>query len=458
MSTVEKKDTSKQLGEENITKLLIRFSVPAIVGMLVNAFYNVVDRIFVGNSVGALGIAAIAVAFPVMLIIMAFSMLIGVGASTLVSIRLGQQRKDDAELILGNAVVMSAIISLLISITSLLNIEPMLRLCGASETVLPYAKDFVSIILIGAIFNVFSMGMNNFIRAEGNPKIAMYTMLIGAFLNIVLNPTFIFGFHLGIKGSAMATVVSNIISATWVIWHFVGGRSTLKLRLANFRMRKDITLEILAIGAAPFAMQLAASLVNVIFNTSLNTYGGDIAVSGMGIVSSFFTLFLMPLFGLNQGLQPIIGYNYGARKFHRVKNALKKGIFAAVSIASLGFIITRLFPVPIVSLFSKNDAALIAFGVRAMKINLVFMPIIGFQVVASNYFQAVGKPLQAALLGLSRQVLILIPAILILPKFFGIDGVLGAGPVSDLLSAVITGVILLFDLRRLKEQPETLSV
>jgi putative MATE family efflux protein len=255
-----------------------------------------------------------------MLIIMAFSMLIGVGASTLVSIRLGQQRKEEAELILGNAAVLSTIVSLLISISSLLNIEPLLRICGASETVLPYAKDFVSIILIGAIFNVVSMGMNNFIRAEGNPKIAMYTMLIGAFLNIILNPTFIFVFHLGIKGSALATVVSNIVSATWVLWHFVGGRSTLKLRAANFRVRKEITLSILSIGAAPFAMQLAASLVNVILNTSLNTYGGDIAVSGMGIVSSFLTLFLMPLFGINQGLQPIIGYNYGARKFHRVKS------------------------------------------------------------------------------------------------------------------------------------------
>ena len=195
MSAVEKIDTSKQLGEEDITKLLIKFSVPAIVGMLVNAFYNVIDRIFVGNSVGALGIAAITVTFPVMLIIIAFSMLIGVGASTLVSIRLGQQRKEEAELILGNAAVLSTIVSLLISITSLLNIEPLLRICGASETVLPYAKDFASIILIGAIFNVVSMGMNNFIRAEGNPKIAMYTMLIGAFLNIILNPTFIFLFH-----------------------------------------------------------------------------------------------------------------------------------------------------------------------------------------------------------------------------------------------------------------------
>ena len=454
MSTINTSDTSKQLGEENITKLLLKFSIPAIVGMLVNAFYNVVDRIFVGNSVGSLGIAAITVTFPVMLIIMAFSMLIGVGASTLVSIRLGQQKKEEAELIMGNAVVLSTIISLVISISSLIFIEPLLRLCGASITVLPYAKDFASIILIGALFNMVSMGMNNFIRAEGNPRIAMYTMLIGGILNCILNPTFIFVFHMGIKGSALATVVSNIVSATWVILHFVGGRSTLKLRVANFKVRWDITKSILAIGLAPFAMQLAASLVNVILNTSLENFGGDIAVSGMGIVSSIMTLFLMPLFGLNQGLQPIIGYNYGARKYDRVKIALKKGIIVAVSIATFGFIITRLIPGPMVSLFSKNDTALTVFGVKAMTINLFFLPIIGFQVVASNYFQATGKPIKAAFLGLSRQVLILIPALLILPKYFGIDGVLGAGPVADLMSAILTGTLLYLDLLKLDERPE----
>lgn len=454
----EKIDTSKQLGEENITKLLFKFSVPAIVGMLVNAFYNVVDRVFVGNSVGALGIAAITVAFPVMLILMAFSMLIGVGASTLVSIRLGQQKKDEAELIIGNAIVLSVFFALVISITSLIFIEPLLRICGSSETVLPYARDFVSIILMGAIFNVVSMGMNNFIRAEGNPKIAMYTMLIGALLNCVLNPTFIFVFHLGIKGSALATVVSNIVSATWVVWHFIGGRSTLKLRTVNFKVRKDITFDIMSIGAAPFAMQLAASLVNVILNTSLTTYGGDIAVSGMGIVSSIATLFLMPLFGINQGLQPIIGYNYGARKFHRVKNALKKGIIAGVSIATFGFVVTRLLPIPIVSMFSNNDPALTVFGVRAMKINLIFLPVIGFQVVASNYFQATGKPVKAAVLSLSRQVLILIPALIILPRFFGIDGVLASAPTADILSALATGTVLALDLRSLDKQPETLPL
>jgi putative MATE family efflux protein len=447
-------DTSRQLGEDNITKLLIRFSVPAIVGMIVNALYNVVDRIFVGNSVGALGIAAITVTFPVMLIIMAFSMLIGIGGSTLVSIRLGQGKRDAAERIIGNATAMLIVLSIVLTTTILIFIEPLLKICGASNAVLPYAKDFASIIVLGAFFNIVSMGMNNFIRAEGNPKIAMYTMLIGAILNIILNPIFIFGFHMGIKGSATATVVSNIVSSTWVVWHFVGGRSTLKLRLGNFHVKKDIAAEIMAIGLAPFAMQLAASLVNIILNTSLERYGGDIAVSGMGVVMSITTLFLMPLFGLNQGQQPIIGYNYGARKYNRVKEALKKSIMAGVSIATLGFIVTQVFAVPIVSLFSKNDTALIAFGARAMRLNLIFLPLIGFQVVGANYFQAVGKPFKAAFLGLSRQVLILIPALLILPKFFGVDGVVGAAPVSDMVSAIMTGTFLYFDLRGLRQEPD----
>ncbi len=446
------KDTSKQLGEERITKLLIKFSIPGIIGMLVNAFYNVVDRIFVGNGVGSLGIAAITVAFPVMLLLMAFSMLIGVGASTLVSIRLGQQKKEEAEQIIGNALVLSVSIAIVISAASLIFLEPLLRLCGASDAVLPYARDFTTIILLGSVFQIVSMGMNNFIRAEGNPKIAMYTMLIGALLNCVLNPIFIFGLGLGIRGSALATVVSTLVSASWVMWHFIGGRSTLKIRVENFRIRLDIATSIISIGLAPFAMQLAASLVNVILNTGLKIYGGDIAISGMGIVSSIMTLFLMPLFGINQGLQPIIGYNFGARKYNRVKQALKEGIFAGVAIASLGFIVTRVFPVQLVSLFTENDTALIAFGVKAMKINLVLLPIIGFQVVGANYFQAVGKPIQAAFLGLSRQVLVLIPTLLILPRFLGITGVLAAGPVSDLIAAIFTVIWLLREMRILSQE------
>jgi len=450
-------DRSKQLGEEKISKLLLKFSIPAIVGMLVNALYNVVDRIFIGNGVGSLGIAGLTVGFPFMLVSMAFSMLIGLGANSLISIRLGEQKKQESELILGNAMVLLIVVALIISAIGLIFLEPLLRIFGASEAVLPYAKDYMSIILWGNVAQSVGFGMNNFIRAEGSPRIAMFTMLIGAILNTILDPIFIFIFGWGVKGAAIATVMSHIASASWVLYHFLGGNSNLRVRKENLKLNMQIIRRIIALGMAPFLMQLAASLLNAIINKSLTFYGGDIAVSGMGVVSSISTLILMPIFGINQGVQPIIGYNYGACKFDRVKTALKLGIAAASTITVLGFIMTRLFPVGLVSLFGKKDPALIAFGARALKIFLIFLPIIGFQIVSSNYFQAVGKPRHSAFLSLSRQVLILIPALLILPKFFGLTGMLMAGPAADLISSIITGIFLYIELRHLDERHEAVQ-
>ncbi|HYF83841.1 MAG TPA: MATE family efflux transporter [Clostridia bacterium] len=442
-------DRSRQLGEEKVSKLLVKFSIPAIVGMLVNALYNVVDRIFIGNSVGSLGIAGITIGFPIMLAIMAFAMLIGIGANSLISIRLGEGKKEEAELILGNAMVLLIVAAVIISAIGLIFLEPLLRSFGASEAVLPYAKDYLGIILWGTVAQTIGFGMNNFIRAEGNPKIAMFTMLIGAILNTILAPIFIFVFGWGIKGAAIATVLSQTVSAVWVLYHFLGGKSILKVHLKNLKLHLPMVVKIITLGAAPFLMQMAASLLNVIMNKSLTVYGGDIAVSGMGVVMSITMLILMPIFGINQGAQPIIGYNYGALKFDRVKKALKLAIFAATSIAFIGFIATRIFPYQLVAMFNREDAELIKFGARAIKIFLIFLPIIGFQIVSSNYFQAVGKPKHASFLGLSRQVLILIPALLILPRFYGLDGVLMAGPVADLTSSIITGIFLIMEMRHL---------
>lgn len=451
-------DRSKQLGEEKVARLLLKFSIPAIIGMLVNALYNVVDRIFIGNGVGPLGIAGITIGFPIMLVIMAFAMLIGIGANSLISIRLGEQKKEEAELILGNAMVLLISIALTISITGLLFLEPLLRIFGASEAVLPYSKDYLSIILCGTVAQTVGFGMNNFIRAEGNPKIAMLTMLIGAVLNTILDPIFIFLFGLGIRGAAIATVLSQVVSAVWVLYHFLSGRSTLKVHAKNIKLNFPVVRNIITLGAAPFLMQLAASLLNTIMNKSLSIYGGDIAVSGMGIVMSIMTLILMPIFGINQGAQPIIGYNYGARKFDRVKEALKLAIAAATIIASVGFVVTRLFPVQLVALFNDENAELLEFGPRAITIFLTFLPIIGFQIVSANYFQAVGKPKHSAFLSLSRQVLVLIPALLILPKFFGLDGLLMAGPTADLTSSIITGTFLFMELRHLDAKHEEVQV
>ncbi|OGO77753.1 MAG: MATE family efflux transporter [Clostridiales bacterium GWB2_37_7] len=451
-------DKSKQLGEDKILKLIIRFSIPAIIGMLVNAIYNIVDRIFIGNGVSTAALAGVAIGFPIMLVLMAFAMLIGIGANSLVAIRLGEQKKDEAELIMGNALVLLVSITAFIAFFGLIFLDPLLSIFGASAAVLPYAKEYLRIILWGAVFQSIGMGMNNFIRSEGNPKIAMYTMLIGAVLNTLLDPLFIFVFKMGIAGAAYATILSQAISAGWVLYHFMYGKSVLKLHISNFKLKLKIVGKIVSLGTPPFLIQFAASILNAIMNRSLAIYGGDVAVSAMSAVMSITMLFLMPIFGISQGVQPIIGYNYGAQKYDRVKEALKLGIIAATIVVSFGFIVTRLFSVQLISIFNAKDAELIAFGSHTLKVFLIFMPIIGFQILASNYFLAVGKPAQAGLLSLSRQVLILIPAMLILPKFFGVEGVLYAGPLSDLLSSVITGLFLYLELKHLDQKHESMQL
>lgn len=450
-------DRSKLLEKEKVHKLLIKFSVPAIVGMLVNALYNVVDRIFVGNGIGSLGIAGITIVFPMMLFIMACGMLIGLGANSLVSIRLGQQKKEEAERIVGHAFTLLILVSLVITATGLIFLDPILKMLGASPAVMPFAKDYSRIILIGTVFQSIGFGMNNFIRAEGRPKTAMITMLIGALINTVLDPLFIFVFQWGITGAALATIIAQMLSAVWVLRFFFSSESMLKIKPENLRLQPEIVGQIAAMGSAPFAMQMAASVLNIIMNVSLTTYGGDTAVSGMGVVNSVAVLFLMPIFGINQGLQPIIGYNYGARRFDRVKEALKLGIIYATAIVSFGFAVTRLFPREIIMLFNSRDVELVSFGSKAVSIFLIFLPIIGFQIVSANYFQAVGKPKHAAFLSLSRQVLVLIPALLILPLFWGITGVLAAGPVSDLISSLITGAFIFRELKSLSVMHDTAS-
>ncbi len=450
-------DNSKQLGELKVINLLMKFSIPAIIGMLVNALYNVVDRIFIGNGVGSLGIAGTTVAFPVMLVMMAFSMLIGIGANSLVSIRLGENKKEEAEVIFGNSVSLLIISSLVLTVVGLAVLDPLLKLMGASNQILPYARDYLQIILIGGVFQSLGMGMNNFIRSEGNPRIAMYTMLIGAVINTVLDPVFIFVFDMGMKGAAIATIFAQFVSAVWVVLYFLRGKSLLKLHLKNMILKPGVIAGILALGIAPFAMQLAASVQNFILNASLANYGGDIAISGMGIVNSIVTLMIMPIFGINQGVQPIIGFNYGARKFDRVKEAYKLAVIFATVIVIIGWILTRVCPEQLVYLFNKTDKELINFSTMALRRFMMFLPFIGFQIVSSNYFQAVGKPTHSALLGLSRQVLILIPALLILPGFFGLVGVISAGPLADVVSTVITGIFIFVEMRKLKASTAALT-
>lgn len=450
----KQKERSKLLGEESIGKLLIKFSVPAIIGMVVNALYNIVDRIFIGNGVDGRAIGGIYVGMPISLILMAFAMLIGIGGNTLVSIRLGQNRKEDADRIAGNAVILLGIISSVIAILGLIFLEPLLRSFGASESNLGYAMDYLRIILIGAPFQAIGFGMNNFIRGEGSPKIAMMTMLIGAILNTILDPIFIFVFNMGVQGAALATIIAQAVSAIWVMRYFLGGKSVLTIKKEYLKLKWSIFIEIISIGFSPFAMQLAASMVTVILNTNLQKYGGDLATSSMGIISSVAMLILMPIFGINQGAQPIIGFNYGAKKYDRVKKTLKYAIIGATTITISGFILTQAFPVKIVELFISdvNDLEeILGIAVPGLKTYMFMLPIIGFQVVSAAFFQATGKPKHSAFLSLSRQVLVLIPALILLPKFFGLRGVWLAGPIADFISSVITGVFLLSFLRKFNE-------
>ncbi|MBF7096364.1 MATE family efflux transporter [Alkalibacter mobilis] len=444
-------DNATQLGEVKISKLLVKFSVPAIVGMVVNAIYNIVDRIYIGNGVGSLGIGGTTVAFPVMLITMAFSMLIGFGANSLISIRLGQNKRDEAEELLGNALTLFIVSALSLTVVGVVFLEPMLKLFGATEAILPYAKDYMFVILLGNIFMTVSFGMNNFIRAEGNPQIAMKTMLIGAGSNIVLDPVFIFVFGWGMTGAAVATVLSQAISMAWVLRYFLGGKSLLKVHAKNFRLKSQNVKMIAALGFAPFAMQLATSFQNMIMNQSLIKYGGDIAISAMGVTMSVMTLIFMPMIGINQGAQPIIGFNYGAQKYDRVKEALKLAISAAVAIGVIGLLVTRLFPDQLVSVFNSKDAELLKIGKLQMKIALSLLPIVGFQIVGANYFQAVGKPRHASFLSLSRQFFFLIPLLLILPRFFDLPGVYLSLPVSDVLSGTVTAIFLFYEIKHLDD-------
>jgi putative MATE family efflux protein len=451
-------DRSYRLEHASIPRLLLSFSLPAIVGMMAQALYSVVDRIFVGRALGADALAGITVSFPFMLILLAFSMLIGLGGGALISIRLGEKKQPAAEQVLGNVLLLLVGVALAVSLLGLLWLDPLLRLFGASQAALPYAHDYSQIIVFGAIFQIVSFGLNAAIRAEGNPKIAMFTMLIGVLLNVILAPILIFVFGLGTRGAGIATVVSQAASTAWVLAYFFGGKSLLKLHAKNLRPQWPICVAIVAIGSPQWAMQMVASVQNSILNNQLNTYGGqlsahggDLAVAAMGILYSVAMIVAMPIFGINQGAQPIMGYNFGAQRFDRVKHTLLIAILAASAIAVFGFALAMLFPREIICLFHRrgDNGELVALGTHAIRLSLLMLPLVGFQTISACYFQAVGKPKHAIFLMLSRQLFLLIPAVLILPRFFGLNGVWAAIPTADLGSSMLTGIWLRSELRHL---------
>lgn len=446
-------DKTKIMGTEKIGKLLFKFSLPAITGMLVNALYNIVDRIYIGHisNVGPYALSGLAITFPISTIIMAFGMLIGLGATAVISIKLGENNKESAEKILGNAVMLNAIISVVVSIVGLLLIDKLLLLFGASENSLFYAKNYITIILFGVIFQNLGFGTNNIIRAEGNPKMAMLTMIFGAIINIILDPIFIFTFNMGIQGAAIATVIAQAFNTFWVLHYFCSKKSgsILKLKRKYLKVSLEVTKEIFSIGMSPFAMQVAASLVILLYNRGLKTYGGDLAIAAFGIINSISMLIFMPIFGINQGSQPIIGFNYGAKAYHRVKETLKLAIFAATTICLIGYIAIQIFPEFLMKAFVGNNIDLIKLGAHGIRIDLIFLPIIGLQIVGTNYFQAIREAKTSMLLSILRQVLILIPFILLFPKIKGLDGLWASQPAADIIASVLTAVFLIKSIKGL---------
>jgi putative MATE family efflux protein len=437
------------LEKHKIGKLIADYSVPAIIGMLVMASYNIVDRIFVGRGVGTTAISAIAITFPINIVIMGFAQFVGMGSTALVSIKLGEKKKEEAERIIENAFLMALCISVSLSVIISLTMDPLVTLLGGTGEAHRFATQFLSIIVLGLPLQFVSFALNGVIRAQGSPRIALVTILIGGILNIILNPICIMVLHLGIRGSAIATVISQFVGAVWVMAYYLGRWSYLRLKRLSFD--REVISRIAMIGVSPLIMQVAGSLIIFVFNKTLYTYGGNLAIAVMGIGMSLMMVVMMPIYGLNQGIQPIIGFNYGAKHFDRVMETLRKGIIIATTVCIAGFLGVILYSADIVGLFNVEDRQFIALGGRALKIAVLMLPLNGFQVVSWAYFQAVGKPKQAMILTLTKQILFVIPLVVILPKFFALDGVWIAMPVADFLAACLAAVLLFMEVRRIRE-------
>jgi putative MATE family efflux protein len=436
-------DNVQELKSANIGRLMFKYFVPSFVGVFANALYNIVDRIFIGQGVSAEALSGISVIFPVMLIMMGFGMLIGIGSGVYVSISMGQKDMEKAEQTLGTGFALMILVSVIIMIVTYLLKEPILRSFGTTEETFVYANDYLNIILAGTPFMVIGFSLNNVIRSEGNARIAMYSMIISAGTNIVLDPIFIFWLDMGVKGAAFATVISMFVLMVWVLVHFRSNRSIIKLRNRNIKVNWPILVEIVGIGMAPFSMQIANSVVQGLINKKLIDFGGDLAVGAMGIINSVVSLVIMAIVAVNMASQPIIGFNYGARSVARVKEALRISLIAATIIASGSFIILEAVPGMIVLMFNTESRELYEISIHGLRLVILALPFVGFQVVASHFFQAIGKAKVAIFATLFRQVIMLIPLLFILPEMWGIAGIWLAYPLSDFMSAVVVFYLLL---------------
>lgn len=440
-----------RLEHEKIGRLLLHYALPAVVGTMVNALYNIVDRVFIGQGVGPLAISGLTLTFPILLFLMAFGMLVGAGAATRISIFLGRKANDKASRVLGNALMLTFIFTAITVIPSMIFMKDLLIWFGGSEQTIPYAEAYLVIVIPGTILTSLSFSFNAIMRASGYPKKAMYTMLIGAISNVILDPIFIFWFDMGIQGAAIATVISMAISAAFVMSHFLRKDSIIHFQKKYFQLEWSIIWSILTIGMSPFAMQLAGSMVSVIMNNSLKKYGGDLAIGANGIITSVGMLLVMLIIGIAQGMQPIVGFNYGAGHYKRVQETLRLVIITSTCITGAGFLCSQLFPEFIVKGFT-NDPELIAISANGLRITLFAFLLVGSQLSISQFFQSIGVAWKAMFLSLSRQCLFLIPTLLLFPPFYGLDGVWLASPFADIIAAVTAWLFLWHHVKNMKSK------
>ncbi len=449
-------DRKYELGNEKIANLIFKYSTPSIIAMIVNSMYNLVDTIFVGKGAGTLALAGLAVSFPVQMIILALAQTVGIGAASIISRSLGAGEGEKANRIAGASFMFVAILGVCWSVLGLFFVEPLLKIFGANANIMPYAKAYMSVILLGNTFFGLSVSSNNLIRSEGNAKVAMNTMLIGAITNIILDPIFIFSFKMGIRGAAIATIIAQMMSFSYIMYYFLSGSSMLKIKQEYIRINLPLFFEIFKIGSASLARMVAGSVLAIVLNHSLIHYGSEMYIAILGIINRLMMFMFMPIFGLVQGLQPIIGFNYGAKKNDRVLEALKLGSIAATAVSTTGFLILFFFPRQVLGLFS-DSRELIAAGLPMIRLIMLATPIIGFQVVGSSLFQALGKAKPALFLSMARQFLFLIPLILIFPLYWGLQGVIYAFPVSDVLSVTVTLWLVIKQVRVLKIFPTPIA-
>jgi len=440
------KQQSERLGTEKIGSLLISLSAPAMIGMFVTALYNVADAIFIGRGVGTLGLAGVSIALPFQMLLMALAGMVGMGGGSIISRRLGERNLEEANRVLGNVIDLVVIIGCIAALCVLMFVEPLLVFIGSTPAILPYAQDYLSIVLAGSVLFGFAMSTNNIVRAEGNARLAMVTMIFSAGINLVLDPIFIFGFHWGVRGAALATIIAQTCGACLMVWYFASGRSSLSIAPKYFRPDMSTVRQIMIIGSPIFVRHSAGYVMFVIVNSLLVTHGNEVSVAVFGVVNRVLMVFLMPTMGIIQGMQPIVGYNWGSRDMERVKETVSLAVKYSTVISVAASVIMMIFPSYLIRIFSA-DKAMIEGGTSALRFIFAAAAVIGAQMVAGGFYQALGKANQALILGMARQVLFFIPLVLVMPGIWGLNGVWAAFPLADICAFGLAAAMFYRDVR-----------